>query len=103
MKGTMLKSLIIGFAFLLAPSTAVMQWITHTHPVYQQSLDWLQQSPQAKAYLGEAIESGWWVTLKSSYRNHTTNLTYAVSGSKERGEALVSARRSGDNWTLNYI
>lgn len=102
-RAVLLKSLMIGFAILLIPSTAIMQWITHTHPVYRLSLDWMQQSPQSRVYIGEGVESGWWVTLKSSRHTHTANVTYTVYGSKGRGEALVSARQSGDDWELNYI
>ncbi len=56
-KSMLLKSLVIGFAIVLIPSTAVMQWIAHEHPVYRESLDWLRQSPQAAKLLGEGSEA----------------------------------------------
>lgn len=98
-----LKSLVIGFAILLIPSIAMMQWVTHSHPAYTASRDWIKQSPLAAKYLGDGIESGWWVTMRSSRHTLTANVEYAVSGSRGKGEALVSAKKQGDNWELHTI
>lgn len=102
-KSMLLKSLVIGFAIVLIPSTAVMQWIAHEHPVYRKSLGWLRQSPQAAKLLGEGIRGGWWITLKSSRHTLTATMEYAVSGSKGQGDALVSAKKIDGNWELNSV
>jgi hypothetical protein len=102
-RSILLKSLLIGFALLLIPAIGVMQWVTHTHPVYEKSLRWLKQSPIAARHLGTTMEAGWWVTLKSSRHTLTANVEYKIKGSRSEGEILVSAKKLGDNWQLNYI
>ena len=102
-RSILLKSLLTGFAILLIPATGVMQWVTHSHPVYKKSLHWTEQSPIATRYLGSEIEPGWWVRLKSSRHTLTANVEYAIRGSRGEGEILVSARKVGDDWRLNHI
>ena len=102
-KSIFLKSVAVGIAILLIPSIAIMQWFSHSHPVYRQSLEWLQHSPQAARYLGEGIESDCWVSLRSSRHTLTANVEYGIGGSAGQGEALVSAKKVGDDWRLTYI
>lgn len=99
----LLLNLVAGATMIVVPALAVTLWYTRSHELYRSSLATIQASPIAQAMLGEDIESGLWVRLKTSNKQHSGSAEYTVKGTRGSARAIVSALRQDADWTLRYI
>lgn len=97
----LLPKLLVGLVILIVPLVLMVQILARTHPVYQQSLDYLEADSVATKLLGTPLSTGWWVDNRSGRFNAA--MIYYVEGRHQSGHILVKGKNTGVDWKVTSV